>query len=142
MKKFYAGLFVSICVGLAAGCAGTGTKDVSVYTAAIENTDSAAFVIARRTGYTGSAALIGVKIDGAEVGALGEQEVGVYEVSEGAHTIDVAFKGIAGIGVNSVSKTRQLTAGEKVYFSIQQMVGLLSSELKMLELTKSGFYEE
>ena len=142
MKKFCNGLFISIFVSLTVGCAGTGTKDVSVYSATIENTDSAAFVIARRTGYQGSAGLIAVQIDGAEVGTLGDKEVGVYEVSEGAHSIEVAYKGIAGIGVNSVSKTRQVTAGEKVYYSIQQMIGLLTTNLKMLELTKNGFYEE
>jgi len=126
----------------AVGCAGTGTKDVSVYSAQIEDSETTAFVIARRTGYVGSAGLIGVKIDGADVGTLGEQEVGIYEVSEGTHVVEVKFKGIAGIGVSAVSKTRRISKKEKVFYSVQQMQTLMSSKLKMLELTKEGFYEE
>ena len=139
VKYFSSIVLVSIFIS---GCAGTGTKDVTVYSAQIEDSETTAFVIGRRTGYTGSAGLISIKIDGAEVGSLGEQEVGVYEVSEGAHTVEVKFKGIAGIGVNAGVKSRQIEDGEKVFYSIQQTMTLLSSKLKMLELTKEGFYDE
>ena len=85
MIKYFAGIVLaSIFV---TGCAGTGTKNVADYSAQIENSETTAFVIGRRTGYAGSAGLISIKIDGSEVGSLGEQEVGVYEVSEGTHTI-------------------------------------------------------
>ena len=57
-------------------------------------------------------------------------------------TLEVKFKGIAGIGVNAVVKSRQIKDGEKVFYSIQQTMTLLSSKLKMLELTKEGFYDE
>jgi len=124
------------------GCAGTGTKNVADYSAQIENSETTAFVIGRRTGYAGSAGLISIKIDGSEVGSLGEQEVGVYEVSKGTHTVDVKFKGIAGFGMNAVVKSRQIEEGEKVFYSIQQTMTVLSSKLKMLELTKEGFYDE
>ncbi|MDC0069279.1 hypothetical protein OAL10_10900 [Gammaproteobacteria bacterium] len=125
---------------LLAGCVGTGTKDIGVYVAKIE-ADGTAVVIRRDTGYAGTGGLISVKIDGVERGTLGNKEVGIYDVDEGSHSINVHYKGVASIGMNSVLKSKQLNEGEKVFYTIQQEVGVFTTKLKMLELTRDGFYQ-
>jgi len=138
--KIRVALYICLSTFFLAGCVGTGTKDISVYVAKIE-AEGTAVVIKRSTGYAGSGGLISVVIDGVERGTLGNREVGVYDVDEGLRSINVSYKGVASIGMNSVLNSKQLSFGEKVFYTIQQEVGAFTTKLKMLELTKDGFYQ-
>ncbi len=124
-----------------AGCAGTGMKSSGLVFSQIDELRGTNTVfVSRDTGYTGSAALISVKLNGAEVGDLGDGEVISALGKSGSNVIEVGFSGIASLGM-SMEKTQtfNLRAEEGGFFIINMKSGLLTNELQLLEVSESTF---
>ena len=121
------------------GCAGTGTKDFSQLAPVIQDPSAEAVVVIRQTGFQGSAGLIDVVVDGITVATLGDGEMLAHPLTVGRHTINVAFTGIASIGMNAVSKNFEIEEGGKTSYTIRQEIGLFSSTLSLIETTRDSF---
>lgn len=67
---------------LVMGCAGSGVKGVGQLIPAIES-DQTAILVMRDTGFSGTAALVEVAVDGIPIGDLGNKESLLHPVSPG-----------------------------------------------------------
>lgn len=120
------------------GCAGSGVKGVGQLIPAIES-DQTAILVMRDTGFSGTAALVEVAVDGIPIGDLGNKESLLHPVSPGDHTVAVRFKGIGGLGLNKEMKSFSVENGEKVFYQINLKMGLLTNELVLNGVTKETF---
>ena len=128
-------------LGFLAGCAGTGVKSTGAVFGQIDAQRGTNTVfVSRDTGYVGSAALISVKLNGSEVGKLGDGEVISALGQSGSNFIEVGFTGAASLGM-SMEKTQTFTLGaeEGGFFIINLKTGLLTNELQLLEVSESTF---
>jgi|TARA_E500000178_G_C16994521_1_gene742479 hypothetical protein len=123
---------------LVMGCAGSGVKGVGQLIPAIES-DQTAILVMRDTGFSGTAALVEVAVDGIPIGDLGNKESLLHPVSPGDHTVAVRFKGIGGLGLNKEMKSFSVENGEKVFYQINLKMGLLTNELVLNGVTKETF---
>jgi|MDTB01.2.fsa_nt_gb hypothetical protein len=123
---------------LVMGCAGSGVKGVGQLIPAIES-DQTAILVMRDTGFSGTAALVEVAVDGIPIGDLGNKESLLHPVSPGDHTVAARFKGIGGLGLNKEMKSFSVENGEKVFYQINLKMGLLTNELVLNGVTKETF---
>ena len=72
-------------------CAGTGTKDMGIIRQAADDSSSTAIFVLRDTGYSGSATLVNVVLDGVTIANLGQGETVTYPVEPGQHILTANF---------------------------------------------------
>lgn len=138
MKKSISLAGILFLMLLVMGCAGSGVKGVGQLIPAIES-DQTAILVMRDTGFSGTAALVEVAVDGIPIGDLGNKESLLHPVSPGDHTVAARFKGIGGLGLNKEMKSFSVENGEKVFYQINLKMGLLTNELVLNGVTKETF---
>ena len=122
------------------GCAGAGIKSASAVFAQIDAMQgSNAVFVKRDTGYAGSAALLSIKLNGAEVGKIGDGEVISGTGVSGKNFIEASFGGVSVMGMKGESQTFELEPSENAYFLINMKVKMLSTELQMMEVSEATF---
>jgi len=121
-------------------CAGTGTKDLSIIRQAADDASSTAIFVLRDTGFSGSATLVDVVLDGVTIANLGQGETITYPVEPGQHVLTANFRGIGGIGLNEPVATFDVEGKDKKFFTIQLRTGVLVNTLNLLEITRDSYF--
>ena len=121
-------------------CAGTGTKDIGAITMAATDRAATTVFVLRDTGYSGSANLLDVTLDGVIIANLGDGETVTYPVAAGNHALQVGFRGLGGVGVNEPMSTFEILEAEKKFFSIQLRAGVLTNTLLVTEVSRDSFF--
>ena len=138
MKRIFS---VAAALGVASvlsACTGTGTRDASEINALIASANGNTAIVARDTGFAGSAPRVFVSMDGVEVAALGNNEVGTFQASPGRHTLSLRFEGID-LGLVTNTLTYDNDPSRPQYFVITLKQRFASAEMKITEVSAASF---
>ena len=93
----------------------------------------------RDTGWSCSACLIAVHLNGKRIGKIGNKEVAIGNIESGARYIEAEVAGIRSIGLTGTSA--RFNAGSKTnkFFVLTQTVGLVSAKMKLLETSEASW---
>lgn len=137
MTRFSFLVAAATLTGLAA-CSGTGTTDPNQINALIAAADGNTAIVARDTGFTGSAPRIFVSMDGAQVAALGNNEVASFQATPGPHLLSLRFEGIdIGLETNTLSFSNDPNRTQFFVVSLKQK--FVGAEMKITEVSADSF---
>jgi len=132
-------ILVLLFVLLLSSCTGTG-KNIVLLQQELQSDETQIFV-KRETGWSGSAALIKVELNGNLIGELGEKERLNASTKIGSGIVKASFTMIASIGAKDALRTFKISKGEKLFFIIKQDIGVLSTALKIYQIDQNDFFE-
>ena len=138
MTGLFKSLIALTSVLAIAGCAGTGTKDKNAINALIQNADGNTAIVARSTGFAGSAPRVAVLMDDQQVASLGNNEVGSFTASGGQHILSIDFEGPE-IGLRTNTLNYVNDPSKTQYFVITLESNLLGADMTISEVTASSF---
>lgn len=125
-------------MGSLAACSGTGTTDPGSINQLLLAADGNTAIVKRDTGFAGSAPRVFVYMDGQQVAALGNNEVGTFQARPGKHSLALKFEGIdIGLRTNSLIYDNDPTRPQ--YFVITLKQGLLSATMNITEVSRDSF---
>ena len=136
-KKFkvIAGL---ACVALLSACAGTGTTNVTEINSIIAQADGNTAIVARNTGFVGSAPRIFVFMNGQQVASLGNNEVGEFQTPPGRHQLSIKFEGPQ-IGLTTNTLTYNNDPSRPQFFVISLKQKFVGAEMTISEVSAESF---
>lgn len=130
---------VAVSTALAiAGCTGTGTTDTAQINAMVQQADGNTAIVARSTGFAGSAPRIFVLMDGEQVAALGNNEVGSFTAAPGKHTLTLQFEGPS-IGLQTNTLTYNNDPSRPQYFVISLKQKFVGADMTISEVSAESF---
>jgi len=124
---------------LLGACAGTGTTSYSLIAPELSTTEKGKIFVFRESGYVGGGAIIDVTINGVLAGKLGNGEMLFAQANTGTNIIEIKIDGWQGLGMNTPMVQIENNEKENNFFVIGFKTGLLTSELKLIETTESGW---
>ena len=127
-----------LAVTIVAGCTGTGTTNRTEINSLIQKADGNTVIVARNTGFAGSAPRIFVLMDGVQVAALGNNEVASFQASPGQHNLDLKFEGID-IGLEIESLDFINDPGKTQFFVVTITQKFASAQMTISEISPSSF---
>lgn len=131
-------VFVALAALMLASCSGAGKTDRASHASEINSAETRIFVL-RSTGFSGSANLINVSLNGKKIGGIGNNESISLPVSPGSKTLAVNMGGLGSLTTNKVQRQFTLKQGEKKFFVINMDVGAFGATLKLYEVSSSEF---
>lgn len=138
INRIFKPVFAAVLLGLLAACAGTGTTNVAEINNLISSADGNTAIVARNTGFAGSAPRIFVLMDGEQVAALGNNEVGTFKATPGTHTLSIKFEGPA-IGLKTNTLTYVNDPKRPQYFVITLTQNFFGAEMTISEVSAQSF---
>ena len=120
------------------GCGGTGTTDSNQIGGMVLNADGDTALVARNTGFVGSAVKVSVVLDGQKVASLGNNEVGSFRASPGKHTVGLDFEGVE-LFVKTNTITYDNDPDRPQYFVITLKKAVGGSTFSIAEVSESSF---
>ena len=131
-------LLAAALLALLGACAGTGTTNVTEINSLIRSADGNTGIVARNTGFAGSGPRIFVLMDGTQVAALGNNEVGTFQATPGTHTLSIQFEGPA-IGLKTNTLTYVNDPKRPQFFVITLTQNLFGAEMTISEVSANSF---
>lgn len=128
---------IGLLFGTLAGCA--SAPDYSYISAQLDMKTEYQIAVYRDTGFLSPMAGISVEINGASVGKVSNKGVLFAKSQEGTNGIRVGFSGLQGAAVKKAGLFYEAEPDEGNYFIISQTSGVLTEELRVMEVTKSSF---
>ena len=120
-----------------ASCSGTGSSYSSVKYE-VDQAEGKVFVL-RDTGWSCSACLITVNLNGKRIGKIGNKEVVIGNIESGTNYIKAEVAGIQSIGLNGTSARFNSGLKTNKFFVLTQTVGLVSAKMKLLETSETSW---
>lgn len=130
---FAGGLLLSV-----AACTGTGTTDPNEINSLVAGAGGNTAIVARSTGFAGSAPRVFVFMDGTQVAALGNNEVDTFEATPGPHTLSLQFEGPS-IGLETNELAYDNDPSRPQYFVINMKQKFVGATMTISEVSASSF---
>ena len=128
-KKILLCIFLPL---LLTSCTGSGVKSYSQIAPLISNKDGLNVFVLRDSGYVGVGALVDVILNESKM-QLGNKEMIVGAAKIGNNTLTAKISGLQGVGLNSPSKTFNMSKEQNRYYIISLKTGLFTNELQLME---------
>ena len=128
-KKILLCIFLPL---LLTSCTGSGVTSYSQIAPLISNKDGLNVFVLRDSGYVGGGALVDVILNESKM-QLGNKEMIVGAAKIGNNTLTAKISGLQGVGLNSPSKTFNMSKEQNRYYIISLKTGLFTNELQLME---------
>jgi len=128
--------FIISTLFIIAGCAGTGTKNLSSITSQIETSGEGKVFVIRDDSFVGGGVMMKVVLNNIEIGELGAGEMIYAKANQGKNSMKIRIGGL--IGEESVVSFVN-NGKDHNFFLARLKSGFFSSELKITETTESAW---
>ena len=126
-----------LSIVLLASCSGNGVPQSSV--ALYEDQANSKVFVYRNTGFSGSANLMEITLNGNMIGKIGNEETAIGTAKSGTNILQAKFASFGGLGLKSRFYEFAQTENENRYFLVKLNTGLLTNTVEMLEVSRGSF---
>ncbi len=124
MTKLFSFILFIIIAATLINCAGEGSSYIEARADLDQNVKGGKVYILRDTGYSCSACLVTLTLNGRNIGKIGDRETAIAVIDKKENFIKAEVKGVQTLGMAPNSAKFEAKKGENKFFIIQQKMGL------------------